>query len=69
MWQFELTKKGKKTLEDAGQLYEASTKPLYFEFSKSEKSHMLTVLERITKHLSGVKEEQIREFIAHLEGR
>ena len=66
MWHFEVTNKGKKALKDIIPPYVRATEMLYSEFSQSEKKQMLVLLGRITKHLSSIQENQLKEFISKL---
>ena len=65
-WHFEVTNKGKKALKDIIFPYAKATGMLYSEFSQSEKKQMLVLLGRITKHLSSIQENQLKEFIGKL---
>ncbi len=69
VWQFELTKKGVKTLKDIVFLYESVGKKLFGGFTQAEKMSTLMMLEKVTDHVSGIKDTHIKNFIAQLKTR
>jgi MarR family 2-MHQ and catechol resistance regulon transcriptional repressor len=59
IWYFSLTPRGQSLLETVREVYAEVTRPLFAQFSESEKQQVLTVLSATEKHLRDVTQNRL----------